>query len=147
MGILKDKNILIVGVANKHSIAAGIAESMAENGANIALTYQNERLKSNVEKLGKDWGVSTYLPCDVSSDDEIKSMFSGEEANHRIMQLYQDKNVSPFYSVKSLFGFLIQIPIFIAVFDVLGESIYLLEKSFLLEGTQKDSAFVLSGVL
>ena len=62
--------------------------------------------------------------------DEIKSMFSGEEANHRIMQLYQDKNISPFYSVKSLFGFLIQIPIFIAVFDVLGESIYLLEKSF-----------------
>ena len=55
MGILKDKNILIVGVANKHSIAAGIAESMAENGANIALTYQNERLKGNVEKLGKDW--------------------------------------------------------------------------------------------
>ncbi|MGB0657661.1 MAG: YidC/Oxa1 family membrane protein insertase [Gammaproteobacteria bacterium] len=62
--------------------------------------------------------------------DEIKSMFSGEEANRRIMQLYQDKNISPFYSVKSLFGFLIQIPIFIAVFDVLGESIYLLEKSF-----------------
>ena len=63
--------------------------------------------------------------------DEIKSMFSGEEANRRIMQVYQDKNISPFYSVKSLFGFLIQIPIFIAVFDVLGESIYLLEKSFL----------------
>ena len=62
--------------------------------------------------------------------DQIKSMFSGEEANRRIMQLYQDKNISPFYSVKSLFGFLIQIPIFIAVFDVLGESIYLLEKSF-----------------
>ena len=62
--------------------------------------------------------------------DQIKSMFSGEEANRRIMQLYQDRNISPFYSVKSLFGFLIQIPIFIAVFDVLGESIYLLEKSF-----------------
>jgi len=63
--------------------------------------------------------------------DEIKRNFYGEEANWRIMQLYQDKNISPFYSVKSLFGFLIQIPIFIAVFDVLGESIYLLEKSFL----------------
>ena len=79
MGILKDKNILIVGVANKHSIAAGIAESMAENGANIALTYQNERLKGNVEKLGKDWGVNTYLPCDVSSDEEIKGMFNDLE--------------------------------------------------------------------
>ena len=62
--------------------------------------------------------------------DQIKNLFSGEEANHRIMQLYKEKNISPFYSIKSLFGFLIQIPIFIAVFDVLGESIYLLEKSF-----------------
>ena len=73
--MLKGKNVLIVGVANKHSIAAGIAESMASNGANIALTYQNDRLKNNVEKLGKDWGVETYLPCDVASDDEIQKVF------------------------------------------------------------------------
>ena len=52
--MLQNKNVLIVGVANKHSIASGIAESMSENGANIALTYQNERLKGNVEKLGKE---------------------------------------------------------------------------------------------
>ena len=74
--MLKGKNILIVGVANKHSIAAGIAQSMSENGANIALTYQNERLKDNVEKLGTDWGVETYLPCDVASDNEIKNTIS-----------------------------------------------------------------------
>ena len=43
--MLKNKNILIVGVANKHSIAAGIAQSMHEQGANLAFTYQNERLK------------------------------------------------------------------------------------------------------
>ena len=48
MNLLKGKNILIVGVANKHSNAAGIAQSMTENGANVALTYQNERLKDNV---------------------------------------------------------------------------------------------------
>ena len=76
MKILEGKNVLIVGVANKHSIAAGIAESMSENGANVALTYQNDRLKGNVEKLGQEWGVKTYLPCDVSSDDEIKQTFS-----------------------------------------------------------------------
>ena len=75
MNLLKDKNILIVGVANKHSIAAGIAESMTQNGASVALTYQNDRLKTNVEKLGSDWGVEIYLPCDVSSDREIKSVF------------------------------------------------------------------------
>ena len=61
MKILDGKNVLIVGVANKHSIAAGIAESMSENGANIALTYQNERLKGNVEKLGKETVSYTHL--------------------------------------------------------------------------------------
>ena len=76
MNLLKGKNVLIVGVANKHSIAAGIAKSMSENGANVALTYQNERLKNNVTKLGAEWGVKTYLPCDVSSDEEIKKTFS-----------------------------------------------------------------------
>ena len=63
--------------------------------------------------------------------DEIKSSYSGEEANSRIMKLYKDKSISPFYPIKSLFGFLIQIPIFIAVFDVLGESIHLLGQPFL----------------
>jgi enoyl-[acyl-carrier protein] reductase I len=84
MNLLKGKNVLIVGVANKHSIAAGIAKSMSENGANVALTYQNERLKDNVAKLGAEWGVETYLPCDVSSDEEIKKTFSdlGSEWSH-----------------------------------------------------------------
>ena len=84
MDLLKGKNILIVGVANKHSIAAGIAQSMSENGANIALTYQNERLKDNVTKLGKEWGIDTFLPCDVSSDEEIKQTFDdlGSEWSH-----------------------------------------------------------------
>ena len=75
MKLLEGKNILIVGVANKHSIAAGIAESMAENGANIALTYQNERLQGNVEKLGSNWGVDTFLPCDVAEDSQIEDTF------------------------------------------------------------------------
>ena len=75
MKLLNGKNILIVGVANKHSIASGIAESMAENGANIALTYQNERLQKNEEKLGSNLGVETFLACDVSRDEEIENTF------------------------------------------------------------------------
>jgi len=75
MKILENKKVLIIGVANKHSIAAGIAQSMYEAGAEIALTYQNERLRSNVEKLGVDWGVETYIECDVSSDDDIEKAF------------------------------------------------------------------------
>ena len=48
---------------------------MAENGANIALTYQNERLQGNVEKLGSSWGVETFIPCDVAEDSQIDNTF------------------------------------------------------------------------
>ena len=75
MKILEGKKVLIVGVANKHSIAAGIAQSMYDAGAKIALTYQNERLKTNVEKLGLDWEVETFIECDVSNDYDIDKAF------------------------------------------------------------------------
>ncbi len=74
--MLKNKNILIVGVANKHSIASGIAESMYKQGANLAFTYQNDRLKGNVVKLAQEWGSNVCLPCDVASDKEIKNTFN-----------------------------------------------------------------------
>tara|TARA_Y100000590_G_scaffold211264_1_gene239392 strand:+ start:7984 stop:8778 length:795 start_codon:yes stop_codon:yes gene_type:complete len=81
MSLLKNKNVLIVGVANKHSIASGIAHSMSNYGANLAFTYQNERLKSKVEALAKDWGSEICLPCDVASDKEINKVFK-ELSNH-----------------------------------------------------------------
>ena len=56
---LSGKKILIAGLANKYSIAAGIAQAMTDQGAELAFTYQNERLKSNVEKIAKDLGHST----------------------------------------------------------------------------------------
>ena len=74
--MLKNKNILIVGVANKHSIAAGIAKSMASFGANLAFTYQNERLKDNVVGLAKEWGSDICLPCDVAEDSQIEKTFN-----------------------------------------------------------------------
>ena len=73
--MLKNKNILIVGVANKHSIAAGIAKSMSGLGANLAFTYQNDRLKENVVKLAKEWGSGICLPCDVADDSQIENTF------------------------------------------------------------------------
>ncbi|MDH3432984.1 MAG: membrane protein insertase YidC [Gammaproteobacteria bacterium] len=63
--------------------------------------------------------------------DAIKRQYKGEEANKRILAVYRDQNVHPLYTVKSLAGFLIQIPIFIAAFDVLGESVLLNQVSFL----------------
>lgn len=76
MNLLENKNVLIVGVANKHSIAAGIAESMSKHGANLAITYQNERFERKVGDLAKKWGSHTCLPCDVSKDEEINQVFS-----------------------------------------------------------------------
>ena len=76
MGFLQGKNALIVGVASPRSIAWGIAEAMHEQGANLAFTYQNEKLKSRVEKIAEESGSDIVLPCDVASDDEIESVFS-----------------------------------------------------------------------
>ena len=61
----------------------------------------------------------------------IKTNYTGEEAHQKTLALYQEKDISPMFTVKSLAGLLIQIPIFIAVFDMLGESIMLKGQSFL----------------
>jgi YidC/Oxa1 family membrane protein insertase len=63
--------------------------------------------------------------------DAIKRQYKGEDANTRILAVYREHNVHPLYTLKSLAGFLIQIPIFIAAFDVLGESVLLDDTSFL----------------
>ena len=75
MSLLKGKNVLIVGVANKHSIASGIATSMAKHGANLAFTYQNDRFKQKVENLAEEWGSKACFPCDVTKDEEIDQVF------------------------------------------------------------------------
>ena len=56
MGILSGKNVLIVGLASNRSIAWGIAEAMHREGAQLAFTYQNEKLQDRVEKLASDCG-------------------------------------------------------------------------------------------
>ena len=61
----------------------------------------------------------------------IKTNYTSEEAHQRTLALYQEKGISPMFTVKSLAGLLIQIPIFIAVFDMLGESIMLKGQGFL----------------
>ena len=77
MGFLQGKRALIVGVASPRSIASGIAHAMAREGAELAFTYQNEKLKSRVEKIAEECGADPALvfPCDVSSDDEINGVF------------------------------------------------------------------------
>lgn len=74
MSFLKDKKILIVGVANKFSIAAGIAKSMADQGADLFLSYQSERLLRKVTQVGDPLGCINYFECDVSDDNSIDSL-------------------------------------------------------------------------
>jgi enoyl-[acyl-carrier protein] reductase I len=75
MGFLDGKRALIVGVASNRSIAWGIAQAMEREGAELALTYQNEKLRERVEDLAAQCGSSITLPCDVSSDEEIERLF------------------------------------------------------------------------
>lgn len=76
MGFLTGKRALIVGVANNKSIAYGIAKQMHEQGAEIALTYQNDKLKGRVEKIAEELGSDIVLPLDVTSDEQIQAVFS-----------------------------------------------------------------------
>lgn len=77
MGFLSNKRFLIVGIASNKSIAWGIAEAMHKQGAELAFTYQNDRLKSRVVKAAEQFGSSANLcfPCDVASDEEINAVF------------------------------------------------------------------------
>ena len=73
--LLKNKKILITGLANKYSIASGIAAAMHREGAELAFTYQNERLLKNLEPLAKEYGSKILIECDVSKDDSIEKSF------------------------------------------------------------------------
>ena len=75
MGFLKGKRILILGVASKLSIASGIATSMHREGADLAFTYQNDKLKERVVKFADSWDSSLVFPCDVTSDHQIEQLF------------------------------------------------------------------------
>lgn len=75
MGFLTGKRALIVGVAGERSIAWGIAKAMHREGASLAYTYQNEKLKERVTAVARETGSDIALPCDVASDDQIASVF------------------------------------------------------------------------
>ena len=72
--LLEGKRGLILGVANKRSIAWGIAQSVAREGAQLALTYQGDRLKENVEELAQGLDKPLLLPCDVSRDEDLDAL-------------------------------------------------------------------------
>lgn len=75
MGFLAGKKVLIVGIASKLSIATGIADAMHREGAEIALTYQNDKLKKRVEGFGEKWSSDLILPLDVADDSQVAAVF------------------------------------------------------------------------
>ena len=78
MGFLTGKRALIVGVASKLSIASGIAAAMHREGAELAFTYQNDKLRGRVEEFASGWGSRPELcfPCDVADDSQIEAVFA-----------------------------------------------------------------------
>ncbi|QKJ48055.1 enoyl-ACP reductase FabI [Proteus vulgaris] len=76
MGFMTGKRILITGVASKLSIAYGIAKAMRDQGAELAFTYQNEKLKPRVEEFAASLDSNIVLECDVSKDESIDTMYA-----------------------------------------------------------------------
>jgi enoyl-[acyl-carrier protein] reductase I len=73
--VLKDRKALVVGIANDNSIAYGCAQAFAELGANLAVTYLNEKSRPYVEPLAKNVGAEIFMPLDVAKPGELEAVF------------------------------------------------------------------------
>jgi enoyl-[acyl-carrier protein] reductase I len=76
VGFLSGKRALITGIASQRSIAWGIAEAMHKHGANLAFSYQTERLKERVDDAAQQFGGGPVIPCDVANEGDIERMFA-----------------------------------------------------------------------
>ncbi|HSB61119.1 MAG TPA: enoyl-ACP reductase [Vicinamibacteria bacterium] len=77
--LLEGKHGLVLGIANKRSIAWGIARAVNREGARLAVTYQGERLEENVRELAGSLRDPVILPCDVARDEDLKALAAGIE--------------------------------------------------------------------
>jgi enoyl-[acyl-carrier protein] reductase I len=73
--VLKDKKALVIGIANEHSIAYGCAAAFHELGADLAITYLNEKAKPYVEPIARDLQATIFAPLDVSKPGELEALF------------------------------------------------------------------------
>jgi len=77
MGFLAGKRAVIIGLASNRSIAWGIAQAMRREGAELALSYQSDKLKVRVEDMAAELGSDLTLPLDVADDGQIDAFFAG----------------------------------------------------------------------
>ena len=74
--LLKNAKVLVAGIANEHSIAYGCAKAFHELGADLAITYVNEKTKTYVEPLARELGAPIFMPLDVSRQEDIDAIFA-----------------------------------------------------------------------
>jgi len=77
--VLKGKKALVAGIANEHSIAYGCAKAFKQWGADLAITYLNEKAKAFVGPLAEELGAQIFMPLDVSKPGELEALFEGIE--------------------------------------------------------------------
>jgi len=76
MGFMSGKRVFIAGIASNRSIAYGIAKAMHREGAELAFSYPNDRMKGRVEKVATEFGSDIILPLDAASDESIQNCFN-----------------------------------------------------------------------
>lgn len=74
--MLKDKKALVIGIANEDSIAYGCAKAFKSLGADLAITYFNDKAKPYVEPLAKELEASIFMPCDVRKEGDLEKVFT-----------------------------------------------------------------------
>ena len=80
MGLLQGKRGLVVGIANEHSIAAGCGHAFVRDGAELAITYLNDKARPYVEPVAKSLSASVLMPLNVQDDGQLDSVFEEIEA-------------------------------------------------------------------
>ena len=81
--LLEGKFALILGIANRWSLAYAIAQAFSREGATLGLTYLGERQRDSIVELGKDLNVTATLPCDVTKDEELTALTASLQAMNR----------------------------------------------------------------
>lgn len=81
--LLEGKHALILGIANRWSLAYAIAQAFSREGAALTLTYLGDRQKGSIEDLSKDLNVAAILPCDVTRDEELTALTESLKAMNR----------------------------------------------------------------
>lgn len=81
--LLEGKLALILGIANKWSLAYAIAQAFSREGATLVLTYLGERQKDSIEELSKDFTVAGIFPCDVTKDEDLAALTASLQGLNR----------------------------------------------------------------